>query len=66
MLRFRRNTVVVAVISLVMSAQGVTAVANETNSFGVTDQGRVTVIIGENQSGQEHNYDSAETAPAQN
>ena len=57
---------VVAVISLVMSAWGVTAAANETNSFGVTDQGRVTVIIGENQSGQEHNYDSAETAPAQN
>ena len=49
-----------------MSAWGVTAAANETNSFGVTDQGRVTVIIGENQSGQEHNYDSAETAPAQN
>ena len=55
-----------AVISLVMSAQGVTAVDNETNSFGITNQGRVTVIIGENQSGQEHNYDSAETAPAQN
>ena len=57
---------VVAAISLVMSTQGVTAVANETNSSGVTNQGRVTVIIGENQSGQEHNYDSAETAPAQN
>ena len=66
MLRFRRNTVVVAAISLVMSTQGVTAVANETNSSGVTNQGRVTVIIGENQPGQEHNYDSAETAPAQN
>ena len=66
MLRFRRNTVVVAAISLVMSTQGVTAVANETNSSGVTNQGRVTVIIGENQSGQEHNCESAETAPAQN
>ncbi|WP_315241426.1 hypothetical protein [Rothia aeria] len=57
---------VVAAISLVMSAQGVTAVANETNSSGITNQGRVTVIIGENQPGQEHNYDSAEAAPAQN